>query len=52
MADNDATNDVCRTSIAFIFSSIDPVKQRLRCIGHIFNLVTQALLIGDGLGVF
>ena len=52
MADNDATNDVCLTSIASTFSSIDPVKQRLRCIGHILNLVAQALLMGEGLSAF
>ncbi len=32
--------------------TIDPKKQRLRCAGHIINLVVEAILFGEGVSKF
>lgn len=44
-ADNATNND---TALAALNESVkvDPVKQRLRCAGHIYNLVCNAILYG------
>jgi hypothetical protein len=52
MADNDDTNTTCLKTLKKTFESIDLDKSRLRCIGHILNLVAQALLLGEGVSTF
>jgi hypothetical protein len=47
MADNAGENDNAITELAKLFE-IDPQTQRLRCLGHIINLVVKALLFGKG----
>ena len=52
MADNDDANSTCLATLKITFKSIDLNKGRLRCIGHILNLVAQALLLGEGVSSF
>jgi hypothetical protein len=52
MADNDDTNNTCLQTLKNTFKSIDLDRDRLRCIGHILNLVAQALLLGEGVSAF
>ncbi len=47
MMDNAGDNDTCIETLAQFFD-IDQKKQRLRCIGHIINLIVKAILFGDG----
>jgi hypothetical protein len=44
-ADNASNNDTCIASLAAEFN-FNPIERRLRCAGHIFNLVARALLWG------
>jgi hypothetical protein len=48
MADNATNNDKALSVLASYLPSmkLDPVKQRLRCCGHIYNLVCKAILYG------
>jgi hypothetical protein len=52
MADNGDANSTCLATLKTTFKSIDLNKGRLRCIGHILNLVAQALLLGEGVSSF
>jgi hypothetical protein len=52
MADNNDTNNTCLKILKNTFKSINLSISRLRCIGHIFNLVAQALLLGEGVNTF
>jgi hypothetical protein len=45
-------NDHILEELQKAFKSIDPVGDRLRCIGHIINLVVKALLFGEGVSKF
>ncbi|THX67806.1 hypothetical protein D6D08_06550 [Aureobasidium pullulans] len=45
VADNASNNDTCISALANEFH-FDAVQRRLRCAGHIFNLVARALLWG------
>lgn len=45
MADNASNND-CALHLLRHDLDIDPTKSRLRCCGHIINLVTKAILYG------
>jgi hypothetical protein len=49
--DNAENNDTCLRSLAARYS-IDTDEQRLRCFGHVVNLVVKALLFGEGLSAF
>ena len=51
MMDNAKENDVAIRALAQTFP-INEKKQRLRCAGHIINLITKALLFGKGVGKF
>jgi hypothetical protein len=48
IADNASNNDVALKVLSTYLPSmqLDPVKQRLRCAGHIYNLVCKAILYG------
>jgi hypothetical protein len=48
IADNASNNDAALKILSTYLPSIqlDPVKQRLRCTGHIYNLVCKAILYG------
>jgi hypothetical protein len=48
IADNASNNDAALKVLSTYLPSIqlDPVKQRLRCAGHIYNLVSKAILYG------
>lgn len=48
MMDNAKDNDKLMETIATIFPTIDPKWARLRCAGHIINLIVQAALFGKG----
>jgi hypothetical protein len=51
IADNASNNDKALAVLSTYLPSLqlDPVKQRLRCSGHIYNLVCKAILYGvDG----
>jgi hypothetical protein len=50
-ADNASNNDTCIAALANEFN-FDPIERRLRCAGHIFNLVARALLWGIDEDVF
>jgi hypothetical protein len=43
--DNATNNDTALKSLSEM-TSLDPAKMRLRCLGHIINLVVKALLFG------
>jgi hypothetical protein len=44
-ADNATNNDTALTALSERMA-IDPVASRLRCVGHIFNLMCTAILFG------
>jgi hypothetical protein len=44
-ADNASNNDTALRALNDVVT-VDPVKQRLRCTGHIYNLVCNAILYG------
>jgi hypothetical protein len=44
--DNASSNDTCVAELAKQYN-FDPEERRLRCIGHILNLVAQELLYGN-----
>ena len=44
-ADNATNNDLALAALSERVN-IDPIKTRLRCAGHIFNLVCTAILFG------
>ena len=48
IADNASNNDKALAVLSTYLPNlkIDPVKQRLRCSGHIYNLVCKAILYG------
>jgi len=48
MMDNAENNDSCIAELKRYFPLIDKKRDRLRCAGHIFNLVTKAILYGKG----
>jgi hypothetical protein len=48
MMDNAGDNDTCIMELKRYFPTIDEKEHRLRCAGHIFNLVTKAILFGKG----
>ena len=50
--DNAGDNDKCLEALQRSFSSIDPEADRIRCIGHIINLVVKALLFGEGVSAW
>jgi len=50
--DNADDNDKCLEALQRSFSSIDPETDRIRCIGHIINLVVKALLFGEGVSAW
>lgn len=45
MADNATSNDKALKLLAEV-TDINPIKQRLRCTGHVINLVCKAILYG------
>ncbi|KJZ68349.1 hypothetical protein HIM_12258 [Hirsutella minnesotensis 3608] len=49
MTDNASSNDTCIRELARRYSVIKP-KSRLRCVGHMLNLIVKALLFGQGVG--
>lgn len=49
--DNADSNDTCLDTLAELYP-IDVNEQRLRCQGHIHNLVVKALLYGEGVSRF
>jgi hypothetical protein len=49
--DNADNNDTCLRQLATKFD-INPAQQRMRCFGHVINLVVKALLMGTGLSKF
>ncbi len=51
MMDNARDNDTCVRALAEVFN-IDEKRTRLRCGGHIINLVCKALLYGKGVTKF
>ncbi|KAM3465668.1 hypothetical protein MY5147_009215 [Beauveria neobassiana] len=50
--DNAGDNDKCLEALQRSFRSIDPEADRIRCIGHIINLVVKALLFGEGVSAW
>jgi hypothetical protein len=46
--DNADNNDTCLRALAEKYT-IDEAEQRMRCFGHVVNLVVKALLFGEGL---
>jgi hypothetical protein len=46
--DNADNNDTCLRALAENYP-IDEAEQRMRCFGHVVNLVVKALLFGEGL---
>ncbi|KAJ6436371.1 transposase-like protein [Purpureocillium lavendulum] len=50
--DNADDNDKCLEVLQRSFPSIDPQADRIRCIGHIINLVDKALLFGEGVSAW
>jgi hypothetical protein len=48
MADNASNNDAALKVLSTYLLSmqLDPVKQRLRYAGHIYNLMSKAILYG------
>lgn len=49
--DNAKNNDTALQMLSTTLT-IDPTKQRLRCAGHIINLVVKAILFGEGVSKF
>lgn len=50
MLDNASNNDVCVRELAERFN-FDPKHRRLRCVGHILNLVVREALFGSEVNV-
>jgi hypothetical protein len=50
--DNAGDNGKCLEALQRSFPSIDPEADRIRCIGHIINLVVKALLFGEGVSAW
>ncbi|TKA63486.1 hypothetical protein B0A49_13143, partial [Cryomyces minteri] len=48
--DNASNNNTCIDHLATLLPL--PMKARLRCMGHIINLVVQAILFGKGINTF
>lgn len=44
--DNASNNDIALAELSKIIS-FDPIKQRLRCAGHMINLVAETFLFGS-----
>lgn len=44
--DNAASNDTCVQELGRLYD-FDPTERRLRCVGHILNLIAQELLYGN-----
>lgn len=44
-SDNASNNDTCIDALGLEFG-FDPVKWRLRCVGHIINLIAKAVMVG------
>ena len=51
MLDNAESNDTCLETLARWFP-IDVGRRRLRCIGHIINLVVRAVIFGSNISKF
>jgi hypothetical protein len=49
--DNASSNDTCVAELAKQYN-FDPEERRLRCVGHILNLVAQELLYGNNYDKF
>ncbi|XP_044721149.1 transposase-like protein [Hirsutella rhossiliensis] len=49
MMDNASSNDTCIRELAKRYPVIKP-QSRLRCVGHMLNLIVKALLFGQGVG--
>ena len=47
MMDNASNNDTCMHQLAKRYSTVTP-QSRLRCVGHMLNLIVKALLFGQG----
>ncbi len=48
ITENDSSNDTCITEIIdLIYPDLDAKERRLRCIGHIINLVTKAFIFDN-----
>ncbi len=48
MTDNASSNDICVAEIIdFIRLDLDLGEQRLRCMGHIINLIAKAFIFGN-----
>ncbi|OAQ60845.1 transposase-like protein [Purpureocillium lilacinum] len=47
MMDNASSNDTCIRELAKRYSAVDH-QSRLRCVGHMLNLIVKALLFGKG----
>jgi hypothetical protein len=53
MLDNATSNDVCVKLLSRQFDyAFAPIERRLRCFGHIVNLVVKALLFGKNCEIF
>jgi hypothetical protein len=55
VSDNALNNDTCLNALYLQFprfTAADAKKRRLRCFGHILNLVAKAFLFGDDASVF
>jgi hypothetical protein len=50
--DNAGDNGKCLEALQRSFPSIDPESDRIRCIGHVINLVVKALLFGEGVSAW
>jgi hypothetical protein len=48
--DNTSNNDTALDALAISIPSVDRKQSRLRCFGHIINLVVRALLFGNNSG--
>ena len=48
MLDNAKNNDTCVKELAKLYPGVDEKRSRLRCAGHIINLVVKAILFGKG----
>lgn len=47
--DNASNNDTCMEFLGAEFD-FDHVARRVRCVGHVLNLVAKAIMIGGGSG--
>jgi hypothetical protein len=48
--DNATNNDTALEALTIDIPGLDVRQQRLRCLGHIINLVVSSLLFGTGVG--